>query len=238
LIKSLFCEFFNKLQLICEEEKEQLKQFFTQIVCDVELFNKKFSTLILQLVETFKGTDPIQTVSLINSPIGVQTSLQSLEENNGFESTSFFPAIRIISLVHSIQLPTLTKKLKNGSDLKELFEELYQMIHELEKAIKQEYYRITQKREIGNSKFITVLSEFVVPITAASLKTKIYMENALIVNDDVYDLIKKLIEDFINRLKHCQESSNSIIDFFRKINSIFSEYSANSSNIVLTNIRK
>ena len=55
-IKSLFCEFFNKLQLICEEENNQVIVFFTRIVRDAKIFKNKFSTLILQLLETSTGT--------------------------------------------------------------------------------------------------------------------------------------------------------------------------------------
>jgi hypothetical protein len=55
LIKSLFCKFFNKIQLICEEETDQVKAFFARIMGDVELLKTKFSSLILQLVETSTG---------------------------------------------------------------------------------------------------------------------------------------------------------------------------------------
>lgn len=66
LIKSLFCEFLNKLKLLCEEElkrptieiicDDQLKAFFIRIMCYMELFKTLFSTLVLQMLELSAGT--------------------------------------------------------------------------------------------------------------------------------------------------------------------------------------
>ena len=143
-----------------------------------------------------------------------------------------------MALIHSIKLPSLNKELKNGFDLKSLFEELYQMMLELKDAIMREYFKITQKNVIGNSKFIDELSETLVPISTASLKTKVFINKSIVVFEKAYSKIQRFIEDFINQLKQCQEISNSNIEFFRKIYSSFIEYSENSSKIVMTNVSK
>lgn len=141
-----------------------------------------------------------------------------------------------MALIYSIKLPSLTKELKNSSALRQLFEELYQLMLELENGITQEYFIITQEKEVKNSEFIKVLSESLVPISAASLQTKIYIKKSNNVFEEGYGYIKKCVEDFYTQLKQCQVTSNSRIEFFRKIYSIFNEYLVKSSKIVMTNI--
>ena len=153
-----------------------------------------------------------------------------------FETISTFSTIRIMALIHSIKLPSLNKELKNGLDLKSLFEELDQVMLELNDAIMREYFKITQTNEIGNSKFIDELSETLVPISTASLKTKVFINKSIVLFEKVHSQIQRFIEDFINQLKQCQETSNSKIEFFRKIYSSFLEYSENSWKIVMKNI--
>ena len=143
-----------------------------------------------------------------------------------------------MALIHSIKLARLNKELKNGLDLKSLFEDLYQMMLELKDAISREYFKITQNEQIGNSTFIDELSESLVPITTASLKTKVYINKAIVVMEKAYTEIQKFIEDFINQLKQCEETSNSKIDYFRKIYLSFTEYSENSPKIIMTNVSK
>ena len=141
-----------------------------------------------------------------------------------------------MALIHSIKLPSLNKELKNGLDLKCIFEELYQIMLELKEAISREYFKITQNEEIGNSTFIDELSESLVPITTASLKTKVYINKAIVVFEKAYIEIQKFVKDFINQLKQCQETSNSKTEYFRKIYLSFTEYSENASKIVMTNV--
>ena len=141
-----------------------------------------------------------------------------------------------MALIHSIKLPSLNKELKNGLDLKCIFEELYQIMLELKEAISREYFKITQNEQIGNSIFIHELSESLVPITTASLKTKVYINKAIAVLEKAYTEIQKFVKDFINQLKQCQETSNSKTEYFRKIYLSFTEYSENASKIVMTNV--
>ena len=143
-----------------------------------------------------------------------------------------------MALIHLIKLPSLNKELKNGLDLKSLFEELHQVMTEIEEAITREYFKITQKEIIGNSKFIEELGRSLIPIATAILKTKVYINQSIVVFEKAYSQIQRFIEDFINQLKQCQETANSKMEFLRKIYSSFTEYSENSSKIVMLNVSK